>query len=96
MSGEELKERRQRLGLTQQDLARLLGVAEDTIERWESDKSRIPSRSVRMRVMLGKLQEKHGEMLSTGGGSHGWATWVAQCLEMGSIDQQRGSGGLKL
>jgi DNA-binding transcriptional regulator YiaG len=35
MTGEELKRRRQRLKLTQTELARLIGVHKNTVARWE-------------------------------------------------------------
>jgi transcriptional regulator with XRE-family HTH domain len=72
---DELKERRQRLGLTPQDLAHLLGVADDTIDGWESGRVRIP-RSVRLRALLGNLQQKHREILRTGDGFREWEKWL--------------------
>lgn len=43
MEANELKERRERLGLTQDELARLLTVARNTISRWELGERSIPS-----------------------------------------------------
>lgn len=82
MIGEELKERRQRLGLAPQDLARLLGVKDDTVTGWESGRVRIP-RSVRLRVFLGNLQRKHGEILRGGEGFRAWEQWLDERIEMG-------------
>jgi len=93
--GEELQARRKRLGLMPQDLARLLGVAEETITAWESGQERIP-RSVRLRVLLGNLQQKHGEILRTGEGFGAWEKWLDQCLAIGSVEPERRSGGAKL
>jgi transcriptional regulator with XRE-family HTH domain len=36
MNGQELKERRLKLGLTQRQLSNLLGVSENTVYRWEA------------------------------------------------------------
>ncbi|MBA2494528.1 MAG: DUF1870 family protein [Acidobacteria bacterium] len=36
MKGEELKEKREKLGLTQTELADILGVKMNTVYRWES------------------------------------------------------------
>lgn len=41
MTGNELKERRQKLGLTQTDLANHWKVPQATISRWESGKHKI-------------------------------------------------------
>lgn len=41
MTGQELKERRQKLGLTQTDLANRWKVPQATISRWESGKHKI-------------------------------------------------------
>lgn len=41
MTGNELKQRRQKLGLTQTDLANLWEVPQSTISRWESGKHKI-------------------------------------------------------
>lgn len=41
MTGEDLRERRKRLGLTQSDLAKLLGTTETTIRRNEKGQSPI-------------------------------------------------------
>lgn len=41
MTGEHLRERRERLGLTQEQLAAELGVAVNTIWRWENNRMKI-------------------------------------------------------
>lgn len=43
MTGLELKEWRRKLGLTQEDLARRLGVIRLTVARWETGTRAIPS-----------------------------------------------------
>ena len=68
MTGEDLKRRRQRLALTQEDLANLLGVADETIDSWEAGSLEIP-RSVRLRVLLENLQQKNSEKLRIGNGA---------------------------
>jgi transcriptional regulator with XRE-family HTH domain len=40
MTGEEIKERRLKLGMTQSELAEALGVALNTVSRWELGTSR--------------------------------------------------------
>jgi transcriptional regulator with XRE-family HTH domain len=42
MTGEELRECRERLGLTQAELAREVGVRSDTLSRWERSERKIP------------------------------------------------------
>lgn len=39
MTGQEIKENRKAKGLTQEDLAKLIGVSRVTIARWETDKT---------------------------------------------------------
>ncbi len=41
MTGDELRTRREKLGLTQTDLASKMGTTQITISRWERDKLRI-------------------------------------------------------
>ena len=65
MTGEDLKKRRQRLALTQEDLANLLGVSDHTLDGWEAGSLKIP-RSVRLRVLLENLHQKHNEKLRVG------------------------------
>ena len=43
MTGQDLKEWRQKWGVTQGELARMLGTYQETISRWERDKRGIPS-----------------------------------------------------
>ncbi|MBM4287110.1 MAG: helix-turn-helix transcriptional regulator [Deltaproteobacteria bacterium] len=43
MTGQELKNWRKRWGITQMELARLLGTYQETISRWEREKRGIPS-----------------------------------------------------
>lgn len=43
MTGEELRTRRKRLGVTQTELAKMLGVTGNTIARWERDEVAPPS-----------------------------------------------------
>jgi transcriptional regulator with XRE-family HTH domain len=43
MKGAELRKRREALGLTQQRLADRLGVARNTIARWERQERAIPT-----------------------------------------------------
>jgi transcriptional regulator with XRE-family HTH domain len=42
MTGEELRECRERLGLTQAELACEVGVRSDTLSRWERSERKIP------------------------------------------------------
>lgn len=42
MSGEELKSYREKLGLTQEQLAEALKVASNTVSRWERNDRAIP------------------------------------------------------
>jgi transcriptional regulator with XRE-family HTH domain len=43
MTGQDLKNWRNKWGITQIELARLLGTYQETISRWERDKRGIPS-----------------------------------------------------
>jgi transcriptional regulator with XRE-family HTH domain len=42
MTGERLRECRERLGLTQAELAHEVGVRSDTLSRWEREERKIP------------------------------------------------------
>jgi transcriptional regulator with XRE-family HTH domain len=43
MTGKQLRERRKAMGLTQEQLADILGVSPNTIARWERGEMKIPS-----------------------------------------------------
>ena len=43
MTGQELKEWRHKVGLSQEELGRLLGVARFSVSRWEREARAIPS-----------------------------------------------------
>ena len=62
MNGTEIKELRKRLGLTQLQMAYKLGVAEFTVRRWESGKSRPSPLSrpplARLKRQLARLNKK--------------------------------------
>jgi transcriptional regulator with XRE-family HTH domain len=73
--GAEIKHYRRRLGLSSKELARLVGVNADTVELWESGELRVP-RSVRLRVLLGRLEIRHREMLSSPDGLSAWKGWL--------------------
>ncbi len=79
MLGNEIKHHRQRLGLSSKTLARLVGVAPDTVDGWESGELKVP-RSVRLRVALERLEIRHREMLSSSGGLSEWDLWLEQSL----------------
>ncbi len=52
MDGQELKERRQKLGLTRRRLAQLFGVTEDTVYRWETGSRRmLPERESALEII---------------------------------------------
>ena len=51
---DEFKRRRRRLGLTQAQIAEQLGVAWNTVARWEMGIRRIPEMAVRL---LGRLEQ---------------------------------------
>jgi transcriptional regulator with XRE-family HTH domain len=40
MTSAEIKKRREAKGLTQEDLAKLIGVSRVTVARWETDKTK--------------------------------------------------------
>ena len=54
ITGEKIKELRKKLGLTQEELARLLGVGFSTVNRWENNKATPTGQSL---VTLNKLKE---------------------------------------
>lgn len=41
MTGKELKQRRQKLGISQESLAERWGIPQATLSRWESEKHKI-------------------------------------------------------
>ena len=84
MLGNEIKQHRQRLGLSSKKLARLVGVAPDTVDGWESGELKVP-RSVRLRVALERLEIRHREMLNSPGGLREWDLWLEQFLLGGTI-----------
>lgn len=48
MTSKELRERRERLGFTQAQLANALGVTSITVSRWERGAQRIPEMAARL------------------------------------------------
>jgi len=54
MTGEDLKALRTQLGLTQAELAERIGVARNTINRWEMGIRRIPEPVARLMQYLAK------------------------------------------
>jgi DNA-binding transcriptional regulator YiaG len=58
MTAADLKHRRDRLGLTQSELAERLGVTWNTVARWETDQRRIPELAVRLLDCLQREQRR--------------------------------------
>jgi len=58
MTPEQLKRRRARMGLTQSDLSKALGVALTTVGRWEIGQRRIPEMAVRLIYRLQRENRK--------------------------------------
>lgn len=50
--GDELREARERLGLSQPEVARRVGVTQDTVSNWERDKHQPKSRLAKVRQVL--------------------------------------------
>ena len=61
MTGEEIRATRARLGLTQAQLGKALGVAKNTIARWERGELRI-ERPEMLRLSLERISEILGKM----------------------------------
>lgn len=58
MKGVALKKRRQALGMTQAELARALGVAPNTVARYERDESGIPEPVARLVMLIQPKQKR--------------------------------------
>jgi transcriptional regulator with XRE-family HTH domain len=59
MTGQDIKNWRKRFGITQIELARLLGTYQETISRWERDKRGIPSHlSLALEALENRLKEE--------------------------------------
>ena len=54
MTGDELKQLRMRLGLTQEELGQRLGVARVTVARWEIGLRRVPELAARLMQHVAK------------------------------------------
>jgi len=56
MTSAEIKKRREEKGLTQEDLAKLIGVSRVTVARWETDKTKpLP---IFLQILGKKLKKK--------------------------------------
>jgi DNA-binding transcriptional regulator YiaG len=64
MTGEDLKSWRNKWGITQGELARMLGTYQETISRWEREKRGIPSH---LSLALEALENR----MKAGGGKDG-------------------------
>lgn len=62
MTAQEIKELRQRLKLTQQELADELGVARLTVIRWETGQKRPSSLALRQLTRLDQNAKKGGAL----------------------------------
>ena len=58
MKGAALRERRMVLGMTQAELAKALGVASNTVARYERDESGIPEPVARLVMLLQPKKQK--------------------------------------
>lgn len=57
LTGAELRKTRLRLGLTQEELAKELGVQRNTVTRWETGARKIaPPVAIAVRAVAGKLK----------------------------------------
>ena len=61
MEGKELKQIRQRLGLTQVELAEQLGVTANTVARWERDEVSIREPLARLIQVMAGQKKKGGK-----------------------------------
>lgn len=61
MTPTEIRTRREQLGLTQAELAAVLGVARNTVARWENERNAIDApRSLWLDVKMATLKRKPG------------------------------------
>jgi len=60
MTGDELCETRKRLNLKQEELAEKLGVAANTVSRWERNDMAIPSRMLGLALKQIEAESKKG------------------------------------
>jgi DNA-binding transcriptional regulator YiaG len=58
MTGSELRRIRKRLVLTQGEMANLVGVALNTVWRWEADRVRIPEPTARLIGILAEQESR--------------------------------------
>ena len=58
MAGDELRKRREALGMTQEQLAGELGVAANTVARWERGERSIPPH---LSLALKSIEQDHGQ-----------------------------------
>ena len=67
MKGEDLKNWRKRWGVTQNELARLLGIYQETVSRWERGKRGIPSHlSLALDALEHQFEKEGREVKVTG------------------------------
>ncbi len=65
MTGSELREKRKELGLNQGELAEKVGVALNTVSRWELGEMAIPSKMLELALrQIGADQKKKKSMLT--------------------------------
>ena len=62
MKGRELRGIRKRFGLSQAAFGRLVGVAQNSVARWERDEMRITESAARLVRLLGKYPELASEL----------------------------------
>jgi DNA-binding transcriptional regulator YiaG len=58
MTAEEVRQLRRRLGLSQPAFARLVGVHEVSVSRWENGAVRVPEPTARLIKLLARAQAK--------------------------------------